>query len=84
MQSYRFPTEIQALFPGFSCDTHKPKLLFIKDIKIKNRIQSSLLENRKPKQLVVNCLGKINRVKTQTNKAISLIIKSFPYSFVGF
>lgn len=57
MQSYRFPSEIRVLFIGFSCDTHKLNLLFISNIKIKNRIYLSLLRNRKPKQLTANRLG---------------------------
>lgn len=57
MQRYRFPFEIRALFIGFSCDTQKHNTLLISDIKIKNRIYLSLLGNRKPKQLAVNCLG---------------------------
>lgn len=57
MQSYRFPSEIRALFIGFSCDTQKHNSLLINDIKIKNRIYLSLLGNRKPKQLAVNRLG---------------------------
>lgn len=57
MQSYRFPFEIRVLFIGFSCDTPKHNLLFINDIKIKNHIYLSGLENRKPKQLTANRLG---------------------------
>lgn len=65
MQSYRFPSEIRALFLGFSCDTHKPNLLFISNIKIKNHIYLSSHENKKPKQLAINCLGYKSRIKVR-------------------
>lgn len=66
MQRYRFPSEIRALFIGFSCDTQKNNSLLINDIKIKNRIYLSLLGNRKPKQLTANRLGYKSRVKVRS------------------